>query len=239
MEEKIFKRRRPVRERLLQYGFRETADGLHYETEFMDREFRAVLLLDKQGSLTGKVIDVMNEEEYRPLRMDQYSGPYVNMVRNAYETILREIADTCFTETLFAADQSNRIANLILKTYGVAADFPFGKSPNEVYGTFRHMDSGKWFALIMNIKCAALAQTVQKVTGKTSAALPKAGAFMDVINLKTLQGQRDELYKEKGIYPAYHMNHAHWISVALDGSLAVDRVMQLVETSFRLTGKKH
>ena len=38
MEEKIFKRRRPVRGRLLQHGFRETADGLRYETEFVDRE---------------------------------------------------------------------------------------------------------------------------------------------------------------------------------------------------------
>ena len=79
-------------------------------------------------------------------------------------------------------------------------------------------------------------QTVQKVTGKTAAELQKAGAFMDVINLKTLPEQREEPYKEKGIYPAYHMNHSHWISVALDGSLADDRVMQLVGTSFRLTG---
>ncbi|MBQ9572881.1 MAG: hypothetical protein IJR22_05775 [Acidaminococcaceae bacterium] len=35
------------------------------------------------------------------------------------------------------------------------------------------------------------------------------------------------------------MNHTHWISVTLDDSLSDDRVMQLVETSFRLTAKKN
>ena len=46
------------------------------------------------------------------------------------------------------------------------------------------------------------------------------------------------LYKETGIFPAYHMNHTHWISVTLDDSLTDNRVMQLVDTSFRLTEKK-
>jgi predicted DNA-binding protein (MmcQ/YjbR family) len=34
------------------------------------------------------------------------------------------------------------------------------------------------------------------------------------------------------------MNHTHWISVTLDDSLTDNRVMQLVDTSFRLTEKK-
>jgi predicted DNA-binding protein (MmcQ/YjbR family) len=239
IEEKIFRRKRPVLERVLQYGFRKTADGFCYETAFMDGEFRASVFLDRNGKITGKVLDVMNREEYHPLRVETYKGAYVNTVRNAYEDVLREIADACCIDVVFVAEQSNRIATQILQRYGISPDFPFGTSPNEAYGVFRHGDNGKWFALIMNIKCAALAETVKKETGRApEVLLRQEGAHIDVINLKSVPEDREALYKEKGIFPAYHMNHTHWISVTLDDSLPDDRVMQLVDTGFRLTGKK-
>ena len=239
IEEKMFRRKRPVMERVLQYGFRKSADGFCYEAAFMDGEFLASIFLDKNGKITGKVIDVMNGEEYHPLRMETYNGAYVNTVRNAYEEVLRKIADACCTDVVFVAEQSNHIAALILQRYGISPDFPFGTSPNEAYGTFRHTDNGKWFALIMNIKCASLAETMKKETGQTpDVLLQKENARIDVINLKTVLEEREALYKETGIYPAYHMNHTHWISVTLDDSLTDNRVMQLTETSFRLTEKK-
>lgn len=239
IEEKVFRRKRPVMERMLQYGFRKNADGFCYETAFMDGEFRASVFFDKNGKFSSKVIDVMNEEEYRPLRMETFNGAYVNTVRKAYEDVLQEIADACCTDVVFVAEQSNRVAAMILRRYGISPDFPFGTSPNEAYGTFRHTDNSKWFALIMSIKCASLSETVKRVTGKVPDVLlqPK-GAIIDVINLKVVPEDREALYKETGVYPAYHMNHTHWISVTLDDSLPDDRVMQFVETSFQLTEKK-
>ena len=239
IEEKIFRRKRPVMERILRYGFRKAGDVFCYERLFMDGEFRASVFLDRNGNITGKVIDVMNEEEYRPLRMETYNGAYVNTVRSAYEDILREIAEACCADVVFVAEQSNRIATQILEKYGVSPDFPFDTSSIEAYGTFRHADNGKWFALIMNINCAALAGTVKKIAGRVpEVLLRQEGARIDVINLKSAPGKRDALYKEKGIFPAYHMNHTHWISVTLDDSLPDDRMMELVDTSFRLTEKK-
>ena len=41
----------------------------------------------------------------------------------------------------------------ILKTFMVRPDFPWEKTEAyQSYGTFRHADSGKWFALVMNVK---------------------------------------------------------------------------------------
>ena len=239
IEEKVFRRKRPVMGRMLQYGFRKTAGGFCYETAFMDGEFSASVFLDRNGKITGKVIDVMNGEEYHPLRMEHYNGAYVNTVRNAYEDVLQKIADACCTDVVFVAEQSNRIAALILQRYGISPDFPFGTSPNEACGTFRHTDNSKWFALIMSIKCTSLAETVKRVSGKVpDVLLQQEEAHIDIINLKTVPDDGEALYKETGIYPAFHMNHTHWISVTLDDSLPDDRVMQLVETSFRLTEKK-
>ena len=171
--------------------------------------------------------------------METYNGAYVNTVRNVYEDILQEIANACCADVVFVAEQSNRIADQILQRYGIGPDFPFDTSSIEAYGIFRHADNGKWFALIMNIKCAALAETVKKIAGRVpEVLLLEDGARIDVINLKSGPGDREALYKENGIFPAYHMNHTHWISVTLDDALPDGRVMELVDTSFRLTEKK-
>ncbi len=240
IEDKVFQRKRPVIERLIRKGFRKTRDGYRYETDFMDGEFCAVIQFNKNGKITGQVIDQMNGEEYAPLRMESYNGAYVNTVRNAYEELLQNIADTCCTETVFVAEQSNRIAGLILERYGVSPDFPFGESPDEAYGTFRHADNRKWFALIMNIKLAALLRTANKVAADLGnrEESENPDTRIDIVNLKILPEKGKALHSEKGIYPAYHMNHVHWISVVLNDTLPDARVMELIDESFRLTKKK-
>ncbi|MGP1597592.1 MmcQ/YjbR family DNA-binding protein [Peptoanaerobacter stomatis] len=37
------------------------------------------------------------------------------------------------------------------------------------------------------------------------------------------------------MYPGYHMNHKHWISVVLNETLSDNEVMKLIENSFSLT----
>lgn len=240
IEDKVFQRKRPVTKRLIQKGFRKTEEGYRYETGFMDGEFCAVIQFDKNGKLTGQVIDQMNGEEYAPLRMESYNGAYVNTVRNAYEELLQDIADSCCTETVFVAEQSNRIAELIFRHYGISPDFPFGESSDEAYGTFRHADNRKWFALIMNIKLAALLRTANKVAADSGNRedKEKPDTRIDIVNLKILPEKGKALRSEKGIYPAYHMNHVHWISVVLNDTLSDDRVMELIDESFRLTEQR-
>jgi predicted DNA-binding protein (MmcQ/YjbR family) len=43
---------------------------------------------------------------------------------------------------------------------------------------------------------------------------------------------------ETGIFPAYHMNKAHWISALLDGSVEKEKLEWLLDLSFDLTNKK-
>ena len=89
----------------------------------------------------------------------------------------------------------------VLDTYGVRADYPF--EDDFVTGVFRHADTGKWFALAMNIN-----------EGKIGRA---GGRRVDVVNLKCAPEVIESIVGvEVGIYPAYHMNKLHWITVALD-----------------------
>ena len=126
----------------------------------------------------------------------------------------------CCREVQFASDQANRIADRIERLYGVRPDFPWGQSPYDSAGTFRHTDSGKWFALIMNIRRGLLSKDAD-------------GTMIDVMNLKIDPNAKSPL--QDGVYPAYHMNHKMWITATLDDTLSDDAVMKLVDVSFRMT----
>lgn len=225
IEDKIFLRRRALKQELLKYGFTERDGCLIYEADLMDGDFHAVVTVDQNGRFSGTVIDVMNDEEYIQLRNPNYNGAYVGSVRESYEELLNDIADKCCADVAFASDQSNRIAGLIYDRYRVSPDFPWSGDGNDEHGVFRHTDSGKWFGLIMHIRRDQL--------DRSDDTSP-----VDVINLKKNESDAERLDSLDGVYPAFHMNHKLWISVLLDDTLSDEAVMDLIDDSFRLTGKK-
>jgi len=56
-----------------------------------------------------------------------------------------------------------------------------------------------------------------------------------VVNLKCDTRLIGSFREEKGIYPAYHMSKAHWLTVALDGSVNADKLKFLLDMSYDLT----
>ena len=221
IEEQAFLYRRFVPEQLTVYGFTKQDGGFYYQTDFMDGAFRAEISVTDAGTVSGTVIDLMNGEEYAPLKNEQFDGAYVHAVRGAYEALLKEIADACCTDVLFASEQANRIARAIDEAYHVSPDFPW---KGDRSGVFRHTNSRKWFGLIMRIR--------RKNLLKNGDETP-----VDVINLKINPDMRTELTAHEGIYPAFHMNHQNWISVVLDETLTDDEIMRHISESFRLTKK--
>ena len=225
IEETVFERKKIVAERALGFGFARSGDGLIYCRDLLSGDFRAEIRVGPDGSVSGRVIDVMNDEEYAPLRAEGMRGAYVSGVRAAYTAILEEIAERCCDERLFASEQANRIANEVKAAWGILPDFPFDEDAYRTAGVLRHADNGKWFGLIMRVKKSVLA-------GESDSAR------IDVMNLKADPAKIPDLCKIDGIYPAYHMNRKYWISMALDERVGDELAMELVRESFRLTRKK-
>ena len=42
---------------------------------------------------------------------------------------------------------------------------------------------------------------------------------------------------EPGIFPGWHMNKAHWLTVTLDGTVNDEKIKLLVDMSYELTKK--
>ena len=104
-------------------------------------------------------------------------------------------------------------------TYGTAGEYLFAKYPN--FLVFRHQGSNKWFAVIMDIP-------------RKNLGLPGEGEI-SVVNLKCDTRLIGSFREEPGIFPGWHMNKAHWLSVALDGSVEDEKIRFLVDMSYELT----
>ena len=108
-----------------------------------------------------------------------------------------------------------------LSTYGASPDYPF----DDLYETavLRHADNRKWYAIVMRVS--------RRKFGFDSDEI------IDVVNLKLPTEMFGSFGADDGVYPVYHMNKLHWISVLLPD--APDDIVQfLVNVSYEATKDK-
>ena len=110
----------------------------------------------------------------------------------------------------------------ILETYPADADHPWLNYPN--YEVFRHRNNRKWFALIMELPRNKLGLRGEEP--------------LEVVNLKCDPILIGALREEAGFFPAYHMHKDRWITVALDGSVADEKIKLLLDMSYQATSLK-
>ena len=103
-------------------------------------------------------------------------------------------------------------------TYSTSPDYPFDDLLETA--VFRHTGNKKWFALVMRVSRRKFGFDSDEV--------------IDVVNLKLPTEMYGSFGAADGVYPAYHMNKLHWISVLLPD--APDDIVQfLVNVSFEAT----
>ena len=113
------------------------------------------------------------------------------------------------------------LATYLVDTYSVEGEHLFAKYPS--FLVFRHNGNRKWFAVIMDIP-------------RKNLGMP-GNDEISVVNLKCDTRLIGSFRREQGIFPGWHMNKAHWLSVALDGTVADEKIRFLVDMSFELTKK--
>ena len=113
------------------------------------------------------------------------------------------------------------LAAYLTDAYGTAGEHLFARYPN--FLVFRHSGNRKRFAVIMDIPRKNL-----KLSGEGE---------ISVVNLKCDTRLIGSFREEPGIFPGWHMNKAHWLSVALDGSVKDEKIRFGVDMSFELTKK--
>ncbi len=110
----------------------------------------------------------------------------------------------------------------IAEIYSTEAEYPWADSPDAA--VFRHRGNRKWFALRM-------------VIPRNRLGLPGEESI-EILNVKCDPTAIGSFRAMPGVYPAYHMNKTHWLSVALDGSATEETIRLLLEISYRLTAPR-
>ena len=110
---------------------------------------------------------------------------------------------------------------LCLNTYGRSPDYPFDEDFETA--VFRHNDNRKWFAIVMRVSRRKFGLDSDEV--------------IDVVNLKLPTEMFGSFGAADGVYPAYHMNKLHWISVLLPDA-PNDVVRFLLNASYEATRAK-
>ena len=111
----------------------------------------------------------------------------------------------------------------IESAFGISSDHPFARYPD--ISVYRHIGNRKWFAAQMTVP-------------KTTIGIKEDG-MIDIVNVKCDPEVLRSFHGQTSIYPAYHMNRNHWLTVALDGHTDNSTMEFLLGISYDLTkGKK-
>jgi len=108
-----------------------------------------------------------------------------------------------------------------LSPYNTSPDYPFDIDFETA--VLRHANNRKWYAIVMRVSRRKFGFASDEV--------------IDVVNLKLPLEMFGSFGSADGVYPAYHMNKLHWISVLLPDA-ADDLIEFLVNVSYETTKNK-
>ncbi len=114
---------------------------------------------------------------------------------------------------------TRRTLEYIKDKYNTEPEYLWSASPTSA--ALRNTCTGKWFAVLMG-----------------DLSMSKLGLQsddrVDVLNLKCDPMLSFTLVDNERIFPAYHMNKEHWISVRLDGCVPLEELKMLIDMSYEI-----
>ncbi|MBO4386588.1 MAG: MmcQ/YjbR family DNA-binding protein [Treponema sp.] len=205
------------------FGFKKEKNGFVCKKNLNPpcQDFYVLLKINPSlENLSAEVFDSETDEKYALFEMPSANGSFVAKIRGQVKELVKEFQKTCFK----TSSPKEKYLEFIKETLAAEADFPWEDSPD--YSVYR-CPSGKWFALVMKIKFRQL--------------LPSSASEEEVwvVNLKAAPEKIKDLTNKKSVFPAWHMNKKHWITVLLTAATDFKNLCDLTLQSYNLvSGKK-
>ena len=202
------------KEKLKGFGFKEEAEKLIYRKEILDGSF-LIEIVFVNNQLMIEVYDLEFDEIYSLFSVDSAVGETVQNIRESVEEILGSI--------LGLADKSEKISSEVIdycnNKYGGNRVNPFKKHP-DILALVN--EKNKWYALFLDIDYNKLNKNTD-ITTKVK-----------ILNVKYPTDIILDIIDNKNIFPAYHMNKKHWISIVLDKNIKMETIKELIDISYSL-----
>ena len=202
------------KEQLKGFGFKEEAEKLIYRKEILDSSF-LIEIVFVNSQLLIEVYDLEFDEIYSLFSVDSAVGEMIQNIREHVENLLSSI--------LGLADESGKISSEVIdycnNKYGENNVNPFKKHPDIL--AFVN-EKNKWYALLSDVEYNKLNKNTD-ITTKVK-----------ILNVKYPTDKILEIIDNKNIFPAYHMNKKHWISIVIDKNIKLETIKELIDISYSL-----
>ena len=211
----IFRSAKINKDSLKAAGFT-TSDDNSYEMGMpvSNGAFKAdITLVLSDQTLTVQLFDSATGEKYALFDMPSH-GAFVASLREEVQKIIDDIKAKCFETN----DLKDDYIAWIKSKFGAEPDYPW---PDDApYSFVFRCPNEKWFALVMRIKYRQLG-----LTGDENVW---------VVNMKAEQDTIPNLVDRKSIFPAWHMNKKHWITILLTAVTDFNKLCELTQKSYEL-----
>lgn len=218
----IFKNKRLIPQKLIKYGFKKKNNIYIFKTDMLDGEFEFFIQIDGNGITQTEVKEKSTKEPYTLHLLDDADGNFVGKVKNEYDFLLKDIKEKCFETGIFEWDYTYRVIDYCKNKYNDDAEYLWKRTPRNA--VIRRSDNKKWYLALLSVNGDKLGQKTQDI--------------IEVINLRVNPNEMQDILKNKNIYPAYHMNKKNWVTIILDGSVQIDKIYKMIDTSYEIALKK-
>ena len=218
MPNRFFKYKSPNKTKLSAYGFTENGADMVCSRQIAEGKMRLEVTVSPNGDVKTRVTDVLSDEEYILHLVKSASGSFIGLVREEYESVLRDISKKCFDEEIFKAEQTKRVIGYFENKYGDKLEHLWADAPDNAI--VRRKDNQKWYAAILTVPRKKLGQTSEEP--------------VEIIDLHARTEDIEALVDYKKYFPGFHMNKKHWITVCLDDTVGDDELFQKINESYAL-----
>lgn len=217
-----FKNKKMNPARLLSFGFTEKEGGYFYSAPVAGGQFEMTVHISGAGSIHADVMDKPSGEKYILHLIPGTGGAFISGVREEYESILTAISETCFDTDFFQSDQAEKVLQYVKEKYNDRPEYLWPKYPGNA--VLRRKDNSKWYAALLLLSKSKLGIESEEP--------------VEIIDLRINTQETATLVDGRRYFPGYHMNKKNWITICLDGSVALEEILQRIDTSYDLANKK-
>ena len=204
-----------LEDRLINFGFQFEENILFFRKNILNDTFRIeIKLINKYFEV--EVYDLDFNEVYSLFSVDSASGEIVTAIREEVKDVLEKIL--CLESIIY-----EDVLRYVKERYNSTTVKPFKTNP-DIKALVTPKD--KWYALFLDVEYNKL-QKDSLVDSKVK-----------IINLKHISSKISTIIDNRNIFPSYHMNKNHWISVVLDNNIDIEYVKELIELSYNLVNNK-
>lgn len=219
--ENIFKNKKLIPHKLKEFGFKKNGNKFFCQEKIMNDEFLVKIEISEPNIVKTQTVETESGELYT-LHLTDSDGTFVGKVREEYNNLLQKIAQNCFENTVFKFKNTYKVIDYIKNKYGDDVEYLWEKFPDNAVA--RRSDNSKWYLAILTV-------------GKNRLGFD-SDELVEVIDLRADKDALPELIKQDNIFPGYHMNKKHWISILLDGSADINEIYRYIDESYILAKKK-